>query len=88
MPQALLNQILEQLEMLEPEELQKLNQAVQKYLTHPEREAVNQAAFHQALLTSGLVQQLKRPSQGQGPERQLIEVQGKPVSETIIAERR
>ena len=88
MTQAILTQILEQLEMLEQEELQQLNQALQKYLTNPDQEAVKQATFHQALLTSGLVQQLKRPSQEQIPERQLFKVQGKPVSETIISERR
>jgi glucokinase len=48
-----LNQILKQLETLEIKELQQLNQAIQKYLAHKE-ENVKQAAFHQALIDSGL----------------------------------
>jgi tetratricopeptide (TPR) repeat protein len=45
-------------------------------------------AFHQALLASGLVKQIKQPSRNPQSVRQLIQVQGKPISETIIEERR
>jgi len=77
-----LNQILKQLETLELKELQQLNQTIQKYL------AVKQAAFHQALIDSGLVKQIKHPAYEPITERRLIQVEGKPVSETIIEERR
>lgn len=87
MAQAILNQILDQLETLELEELQQLNQAIQRYLADKE-ETPQQATFHQALLASGLVKQLKQPSYTRQTERRLIQVQGKPVSETIIEERR
>ena len=87
MTQAILNQILDQLKALEPQELQQLNQVIQKHLAAIE-EAVQQTTFHQALLTSGLVKQLKQPSYNQQTERRLIQIQGKPVSETIIEERR
>jgi hypothetical protein len=87
MAQAILNQILDQLEMLELEELQQLNQAIQGYLADKE-ETAKRATFHQALLASGLVKQLKQPSNSRPTERRLIQVQGKPVSETIIEERR
>jgi uncharacterized protein YicC (UPF0701 family) len=87
MTQAILNQILDQLEALEPEELQQLNQVIQKHLAAIE-EAVQQTRFHKALLTSGLVKQLKQPSYNRQTERRLIQIQGKPVSETIIEERR
>jgi hypothetical protein len=87
MPQATLNQILDQLETLELEELQQLYQAIQKYLTDKEQ-AAQRTKFHQALLTSGLVKQIKYPSDSRQTERRLIQVQGKPVSETIIEERR
>ena len=53
-----LNQILKQLETLEIGELQQLNQMIQKYLADKE-ESVKQAAFHQALIDSGLVKQIK-----------------------------
>lgn len=82
-----LNQILNQLETLEIEELQQLNQTIQKYLADKE-ETLKQAAFHQAMIDSALVKQIKYPVYEPITERQLIQVEGKPVSETIIEERR
>jgi hypothetical protein len=82
-----LNQILKKLETLEIEELQQLNQTVKKYLDAQEKNH-KQAAFHQALVDAGLVKQIKHPYYAPITERQLIHVQGKPVSETIIEERR
>ncbi|MBD2776699.1 hypothetical protein [Iningainema tapete] len=86
MTQVLLQHIINQLEALEPEELQQLNQAIQKHLAV--KETVQKTKFHQALLTSGLVKQLKEPTKNPQTERQLIQIKGKPVSETIIEERR
>lgn len=87
MAQATLDQIIAQIETLELEELQQLNQAIQRYLADKE-ETTKRATFHQSLLASGLVKQLKQPSNIQSTERRLIQVQGKPVSGTIIEERR
>jgi hypothetical protein len=82
-----LNQILKQLETLEIEEIQQLNQTIQQYLINRE-ETLKKAAFRQALINSGLVKQIKHPPYQPIAERQLIQVEGKPVSETIIEERR
>ncbi|MBD2360812.1 hypothetical protein H6G36_06370 [Anabaena minutissima FACHB-250] len=82
-----LHQILKQLETLEIEELQQLNQTLQKHLANKD-ENHKQAAFHQALLDAGLVKHIKHPSYELITERQLIHVEGKPISETIIEERR
>lgn len=87
MTQVTLDQILAQIETLELEELQQLNQAIQRYLADKQK-TLQRAKFHKVLLTSGLVKQLKQPSYTRQTERQLIQVQGKPVSETIIEERR
>jgi len=87
MTQAILNQILDQLETLDLEELQQLNQTIQRYLANKEQ-AAQRTKFHKALLTSGLVKQIKQPAYSQQTERRLIQVQGKPVSETIVEERR
>jgi hypothetical protein len=87
MTQAQLNQILEQLETLAPYELCQLYQVIQTYIANREQ-AVHQAKFHQALLTSGLIQQLKQPSSSPVTQRRLVQVDGKPISETIIEERR
>ncbi len=86
MAQTTLEQILDQLETLEPQELQKLSQVVQEYLT-PGEETARVSAFHKSLLASGLVRQIKRPFFKQ-TERQLIQIQGSPLSGTIIEERR
>jgi uncharacterized protein involved in exopolysaccharide biosynthesis len=85
--QATLYQILDQLPTLEVDELRQLNQAVQERLA-PQEQAQKREAFHQALLASGLVRQIKPPRRADDSPRRLIEVQGKPVSETIIEERR
>lgn len=86
MAQAILNPILAQLETLARDELQQLNQAIQIYLD--KQEEIHPTKFHEALLTNGLVKQIKQPSQGRLIQRRLIQIQGKPVSETIIEERR
>ena len=50
-------------------------------------EADKLKVFHQVLLSQGLVKEVKRPRATATIERQLIEIEGKPVSETIIEER-
>lgn len=45
------------------------------------------AVFHQVLLSQGLVKEVKKPQVLDTIERQLIEIKGKPVSQTIIEER-
>ncbi|MCU0541977.1 MAG: hypothetical protein MUE44_07270 [Oscillatoriaceae cyanobacterium Prado104] len=87
MSEVILNQIFSQLEMLEISELHQLNTAIHKYLVQKQA-TTQQATFHQALLTSGLVKKINYLSYSQLTKQRLIQVQGKPVSETIIAERR
>jgi len=87
MPQGIFNKILNQLDTLELLELQQLERAIGIYLAEKEQ-TVQRTKFHQALLTSGLVKKIKHSSGSQQTERRLIQVQGKPVSETIIEERR
>lgn len=87
MSEAILNQILDRLEMLEIVELHQLNRAIDKYLVQKQA-TTQQAKFHQALLTSGLVKKINHLCYSQPTERQPIQVQGKPISETIIDERR
>lgn len=57
-------------------------------MSENKEEATERAIFHKVLLTSGLVKQLKQPSYSKQTERRLIQVKGKPISETIIEERR
>ena len=81
-----LNQILKQLETLEIEEIQQIDRTIQKYLAEREQ-TLKKAAFHQALINSGLVKQIKYPAYDMIAERKLIQVEGKPVSKSIIEER-
>jgi cytidylate kinase len=87
MSQTTLNQIVEQLQTLNAAELQQLNQAVQAHLEN-QNQAAKQASFHQALMTSGLVRQISKVSNQPSTRHQLVQVQGEPVSQTIVEERR
>lgn len=82
-----LNQILIQLESLDLDELRQVKQLITRREEEIEK-LTQQTKFHQALLNSGLVKQIKQPASDQQTERRLIQVHGKPVSETIIEERR
>ncbi|MBD2460140.1 hypothetical protein H6G89_03685 [Oscillatoria sp. FACHB-1407] len=87
MPQAILNQILSQLQALELSELQQLSQVIQNYLRDGEA-TTKRTAFHQALVETGLVRQIKNPTFEHRMHQHLIQVQGEPVSQTIVGERR
>lgn len=51
-------------------------------------EGSKRQAFYRSLLRSGLVSRVKPRPTIDSPRRTLIEVQGPPVSQTIIEERR
>jgi Putative addiction module component len=78
--------LLSQIEMLETEELQQLQQSIQSRLA--QHQMAQQAGFLQTLLASGLTQQIKYPTSHPSTKRRLVEIQGKPLSETILEERR
>lgn len=82
-----LDRILEAVQTLTPDEQRRLRARLDERLARPE-EAAQVQAFHRALLASGLVVALKAPRASAAGPRRLIEVQGKPLSETIVEERR
>ena len=87
MAQAILEQVISQLDTLRDEELDQLERAVRQ--RRAETVPVNQQAeFHRVLLASGLVKRIARRTEPDTSERPLIEAQGEPVSETILRERR
>ncbi len=87
MRQEFLEKILEQIKDLEVEELQEMDEVVQHYLRE-KKETAHLNAFHQSLLSSKLIKQIKKPYYRQIEPQQLIQVQGQPLSETILEERR
>jgi hypothetical protein len=87
MAQADLLQTLEKIKELNTDELRQVQQAVQAQLDGTD-EAAAKKAFHQALLDAGLVKEIKTPPRRDDRERPLVTIRGKPLSETIIEERR
>lgn len=87
MQQEGFQELIEQIKDLDIEELQELDEVVQHYL-YEKSENVQQSNFHQSLLSSGLVKQIKKPRYRQIEPQHLMQVQGQPLSETIIEERR
>lgn len=93
MAQSTLHQILAQLPILQTDELRHLQNAVQSRLdppppTTPQDTARKRAAFHAALHHAGLVTRPPTPRPANTTPRRLRKAQGKPVSETILEERR
>lgn len=87
MAKAILQNIIDQLTNLETEELHQLNQVITQYIA-VKMQTESETAFEQALLESGLVKEIKKPSYRNLTTEQLVKVKGKPLSETIIEERR
>lgn len=86
MSQATLQRILSEVKELSSSERAELLQTLQEPLGDEESRI---EAFHQALLASGLVTEIKRPDRST-PDRMppLIHVSGRPMSETMIEDRR
>jgi hypothetical protein len=87
MTRSALNRAIAAIQELDPEEPRQVQHAVQERLEQ-QAEADAREAFHQALLASGLVKALKTPSGRPAAERPLVPIQGKPLSETLLEDRR
>jgi hypothetical protein len=87
MTQATLTYILDAIKTLEPDELREVERTVRGLLEPDTREAEREAAL-QVLQESGLVKEIKRPPMVARQEHPPVPIQGKPLSETIIEERR
>ena len=86
MAKATLDQIVEEIKTLAPDEWRQLREMLDAMMV-PAEEEDKRKALHQALRAAGLITQVRQPRTTDTPHRR-IEVQGKPVSETIIEERR
>jgi len=78
---------MKEIKTLAPDERRQLCEMLNA-LRVPAEEEDKRQAVHQALRAAGLVTQVRQPRATDTPHRRRIEVQGKPVSETIIEERR
>lgn len=87
MSQLVLNQVLTQISMLDRDELLRVDQAVRERLDIPS-DAAKIEAFHRALLASGLVREIKESVGEDSIEWEPVLLEGNPVSQSIIDERR
>ena len=93
MAQPVLQQILNQIATLSPTELLQVNEVVKERLI-PHDVDLARRALYNSLLNAGLLQQIKLRSSSATVRRHLaqvydlVEVEGQPVSQTIVEERR
>src|SRR5262252_9123151 len=87
MAQATLTRVLKDIKTLEPEELRQVQHALESQLAPTTAENAEEG-FLQAMLDAGLITEIKRPDRSRKRERRPVPIQGKPLSETIIEERR
>lgn len=87
MSQTTLSQVLESLKHLEPHELLQVSQIVHERLASHE-EMRKRQMFYQSLLAAGLVKKIRMPSRADASRQPFVQIQGEPVSQTIIEERR
>ena len=78
---------MQEIKTLAPDERRQLREMLDAMIMLAEEENKRQA-LHQALRAAGVITQVRQPRAADTPHRRRIEVQGKPVSETIIEERR
>jgi spore germination protein GerM len=81
-----LDRVLEEVKALTPDEQQQLRDALNELLANPQ---IIEYLLQKSLYESGLLSEIKSSRTGQiNRPFKPIEVEGKPVSETIIEERR
>lgn len=90
MAKVTLDKVIEEVKTLTRNEQQKLRELLDTLLERPLSQAIDEEA-QRRLLKAGLLREIKPPITDLTPyqNRKLIEIiEGKPVSETIIEERR
>jgi hypothetical protein len=87
MAQVTLERILQDIKTLEPDELMQVQQAVQTQLA-PTGYAPEEERILQEMLKVGLLTEIKPRRTDRQIVYPLVPIQGKPLSETILEERR
>ena len=89
MAQAVLNRVLTDVEALEPEELRSVERVVQDQLRAAEYGYSREEwVAMQALTEAGLLKEIKPRRRGSVRLHAPVPIQGKPLSETVVEERR
>ena len=87
MAQAILERILKEIKTLEPEELLQVQKAIQEQLA-PADYSPAEARVLQEMLKVGLLTEIKPRRTDRQGVYPTVPIQGKPLSETILEERR
>lgn len=89
MPSITFDQVLEGAKMLPVQEKRSLYEALRQWLSDS-KSLLSEAEFAQSLMEQGLVSALPNAelNPAKPPTRQLLVVQGQPLSQTILEERR
>ncbi len=89
MPSIIFNQVLEGAKMLPAQEKRSLYEALSQWLSEP-KTSLSEEEFAQSLVEQGLVSSLPDADASLLPltNRQPVVVQGPPLSQTILEERR
>jgi len=87
MAQPILTRVLDDIKTLEPDELRQVQHVVGEQLIKSISDDPDERVL-QAMLRAGLIAEIKRPDRTPKPPRPLIRMNGRPLSETIIEERR
>ena len=83
-----IHELIESIKTLSPSDRQHLQKVLGEMSAEEQDQTAKVSAFHRSLLTAGLVTEIKTPRRTKTTDRQLIEISGKPLSKTIIEERR
>ena len=87
MAQSILDRVLNVIQKLKPDELARVRHEVEDRLK-PDSSSDEEELFLQALLQAGLITEIKRPNRTKKRDQQPVPIKGRPLSETIIEERR
>lgn len=84
-----LDQLIEEVKALTPDDQRKLREWLDHQLAQPAPQ-MTEEEFERHLLAKGIIREIPPPINDLAPfeNRRLMEVKGKPLSETVIEERR
>ncbi len=88
MVESTLDRVLGDLDRLKPDELSRVRRAVEARMPLHQHDDDREEAFLTAMLECGLISEIKRPERKSKLDRPGVDIHGKPLSETIVEDRR
>lgn len=88
MAQLTLEKVRNDIQALEKDELKQVQTVVNQNMKSQDTQESGEESFLTRMLDAGLITEIIRPNRGQNQMARLASILGKPLSETIIEERR